>query len=42
MTINATATTFVLVDAPPPAPEDATTEGQERKKAPAKAPAKKQ
>ncbi len=43
MTINATATTFVLVDAPPPAPEEATTKkGKSTKKAPAKAPAKKQ
>ena len=42
MTINATATTFVLVDTPPPAPEDATQEGQGAKKAPAKAPVKKQ
>ena len=41
MTINATATTFVLVDAPPPVPEDAK-KGKGAKKAPAKAPAKKQ
>ena len=38
MTIDATATTFVLVDTPPAAPED-SQEGA--KKAPAKAPAKK-
>jgi type IV pilus assembly protein PilO len=43
MTINATATTFVLVDAPPPVPEDDTKKGKGPKKAPAKkAPAKKQ
>jgi len=43
LTINATATTFVLVDTPPPAPEDATSKkGKSSKKAPAKAPAKKQ
>jgi len=44
MSINATATTFVLVDAPPPAPEDDTKKGKGKspKKAPAKAPAKKQ
>jgi len=41
MTINATATTFVLVDAPPPVPEDTTKKGKGTKKAPAKAPAKK-
>jgi type IV pilus assembly protein PilO len=40
MTINATATTFVLVDPPPPAAED--TKKGKSKKAPAKAPAKKQ
>jgi type IV pilus assembly protein PilO len=39
MNINATATTFVLVDAPPPVPED--TKKGKSKKAPAKAPAKK-
>jgi type IV pilus assembly protein PilO len=40
MTIEATATTFVLVDAPPPAPED--TKGKKSsKKTPKKAPAKK-
>jgi type IV pilus assembly protein PilO len=39
MTINATATTFVLVDAPPPVPVDTTKKG--KKKGPAKAPAKK-
>jgi len=38
MTINATATTFVLVDTPPPAPEAPTKKGA--KKAPKKAPAK--
>lgn len=38
MTIQATATTFVLVDPPPPAPEPAA---KATKKAPAKAPAKK-
>ncbi len=37
MTIDATATTFVLVDAPPPAPEAAK---KTSKKAPKKAPAK--
>ena len=37
MTIDATATTFVLVDTPPPAPE-ATKKAA--KKAPKKAPAK--
>jgi len=43
MTINATATTFVLVDAPPPVPEDETKKGKGPKKAPAKkAPVKKQ
>jgi type IV pilus assembly protein PilO len=43
LTINATATTFVLVDTPPPAPEDTTTKkGKSSKKAPAKAPVKKQ
>jgi type IV pilus assembly protein PilO len=43
MTINATATTFVLVDAPPPVPEEETKKGKGPKKAPAKkAPAKKQ
>ncbi len=42
LTINATATTFVLVDTPPPAPEDATKKGKSSKKAPAKVPAKKQ
>jgi type IV pilus assembly protein PilO len=41
MTISATATTFVLVDAPPPVPEEAK-KGKGGKKAPAKAPAKKQ
>src|SRR6188508_3329099 len=40
LTINATATTFVLVDTPPPAPEDATKKGKSSKKAPAKVPAK--
>lgn len=39
MTISATATTFVLVDPPPPAPDAATKKGA--KKGPAKAPAKK-
>jgi type IV pilus assembly protein PilO len=42
MSINATATTFVLVDAPPPAPEEPAKKGKSTKKAPAKAPAKKQ
>ena len=44
MTIDATATTFVLVDAPLPAPEDETKKGKGKstKKAPAKAPVKKQ
>jgi type IV pilus assembly protein PilO len=44
MTINATATTFVLVDPPPPVPEDTTKKGKGKapRKAPAKAPAKKQ
>jgi type IV pilus assembly protein PilO len=45
MTINATATTFVLVDAPPPVPEEEASKkgakGKSTKKAPAKAPAKK-
>jgi type IV pilus assembly protein PilO len=41
MLINATATTFVLVDAPPPVPEDATKKGKGAKKVPAKVPAKK-
>jgi len=41
MTINATATTFVLVDAPPPVPEDTTKKGKSAKKLPAKVPAKK-
>ena len=40
MTISATATTFVLVDAPPPSAED--TKKGKGKKGPAKAPAKKQ
>lgn len=40
MTINATATTFVLVDAPPPVPEEATKKGKSAKKTPAKTPAK--
>ena len=40
MTINATATTFVFVDPPPAPPEPANKKGA--KKAPAKAPAKKQ
>ena len=39
MTIQATATTFVLVDTPPPAPEAATKKGAKNAK---KAPAKKQ
>ena len=39
MTINATATTFVLVDTPPAPPEDPAA--KKAKKAPAKAPAKK-
>jgi len=42
MTIGATATTFVFVDPPPPAPEPASKKGKSAKKAPAKAPAKKQ
>ena len=44
MLIAATATTFVLVDPPPAAPEDAAPakgKGKSTKKAPAKAPAKK-
>jgi type IV pilus assembly protein PilO len=42
MVINATATTFVLVDAPPPVPEDEAKKGKGSKKAPVKkAPAKK-
>ena len=41
MTINATATTFVLVDTPPAPPEEPTAK-KGAKKAPAKAPAKKQ
>ena len=42
MTIGATATTFVLVDPPPAAAEDAPAKGKKSsKKAPAKAPAKK-
>jgi type IV pilus assembly protein PilO len=41
MTINATATTFVLVDTPPAAAADPTAK-KGAKKAPAKAPAKKQ
>ena len=44
MTINATATTFVLVDAPPPTPEEQAKldrKAKSAKKAPAKAPAKK-
>ena len=41
MTINATATTFVLVDTPPAPPEAAPTK-KGAKKAPAKGPAKKQ
>ena len=41
MTINATATTFVLVDTPPAAAEDPTAK-KGAKKAPAKAPVKKQ
>jgi len=41
MTINATATTFVLVDAPPPTPEELARKAKSAKKAPAKAPAKK-
>lgn len=40
MTINATATTFVFVEPPPAPPEN--TKGKGAKKAPAKAPAKKQ
>jgi type IV pilus assembly protein PilO len=40
MTINATATTFVLVDPPPPVPEEATKKGKSAKKTPAKTPAK--
>ena len=40
MTINATATTFVLVDPPPPAPEEPTKKGKSAKKTPAKTPAK--
>ena len=42
LTIGATATTFVLVDAPPPVPEDTTKKGKGAKKAPAKTPVKKQ
>jgi type IV pilus assembly protein PilO len=45
MTIQATATTFVLVDPPPPVAEEATDKKGAKKspkKAPAKAPAKKQ
>ena len=42
MLITATATTFVLVDAPPPVPEDTTKKGKGAKKAPAKTPVKKQ
>ena len=43
MTIQATATTFVLVDTPPAPPEDTTKKGAKKnpKKAPAKAPEKK-
>jgi type IV pilus assembly protein PilO len=41
MTINATATTFVLVDTPPAPPEDPAAK-KGAKKAPAKVPAKKQ
>jgi type IV pilus assembly protein PilO len=40
MTINATATTFVLVDPPPAVPEEATKKGKSAKKTPAKTPAK--
>ena len=45
LTINATATTFVLIDPPPAAPEEDATKkgkGKSTKKAPAKTPAKKQ
>jgi type IV pilus assembly protein PilO len=42
MTINATATTFVLVDAPPAQAEDPKAAKKSARKAPAKAPAKKQ
>jgi type IV pilus assembly protein PilO len=42
MTIGATATTFVLVDAPPAPPADADPKKKGAKKAPAKAPVKKQ
>jgi type IV pilus assembly protein PilO len=41
MTIQATATTFVLVEAPPAPVEDPTKKGAKAPKAPAKAPAKK-
>jgi type IV pilus assembly protein PilO len=41
MTINATATTFVLVDTPPAPPAEAAPTKKGAKKAPAKAPAKK-
>jgi type IV pilus assembly protein PilO len=41
MTISATATTFVLVDTPTPAPDAAKGAKGKAKKAPAKAPAKK-
>ena len=40
MTINATATTFVLVDPPPQVPEESTKKGKSAKKTPAKTPAK--
>lgn len=42
MTINATATTFVLVDTPPAPPAEAAATKKGAKKAPAKAPVKKQ
>jgi type IV pilus assembly protein PilO len=42
MTISATATTFVLVDAPPPVPEDETKKGKGKKAPVKKAPVKKQ
>ncbi|HUQ86257.1 MAG TPA: type 4a pilus biogenesis protein PilO [Vicinamibacterales bacterium] len=41
LTISATATTFVLVDTPPPAPEEPAKKGKSSKKVPAKIPAKK-
>jgi type IV pilus assembly protein PilO len=41
MTIAATATTFVLVDTPPPSPDDAKGKAKGKKAPPKKAPAKK-